>query len=369
MKFMGRAPRFFIGAKTRQGFIASYKNFSDINPDWRILIIKGGPGGGKSTLLKTVAKWFEEERLELVHCSSDAESLDAVLNYDRRFLVVDGTPPHDMEMRYPGAIESIIDLTNCLDQNALYDSRAEIVRINKLASHAVGNVEHLLGAAEVFMNDTMNISMESVDIAKLNAYCKRVCENEFALVSRNGKIHRRFISSITAKGQVTFTETGKILCERIYVISDDLGAVSNKILANISSGASAAGYDVICCYNPISALEKMEHIFIPERKLGFMTSNRFHDLSDVIEAYRYVNIYRFTDRSKLHTVRPRIAFNRKSIDMTLGHAVDSVHEAMIYHSQLEQIYGTATNFQKVNDITGEVIDRLGTMPKIVEPKE
>ena len=63
---------------------------------WRTLIIKGGPGGGKSTLLARVYEAFAKrfDDIELIHCSSDVESVDAVIMPKIKVAVVDGTPPH-----------------------------------------------------------------------------------------------------------------------------------------------------------------------------------------------------------------------------------------------------------------------------------
>ena len=46
----------------------------------RTLIIKGGPGVGKSTLMKKAGVHYEEEGMEVhyYHCSGDPDSVDAV---------------------------------------------------------------------------------------------------------------------------------------------------------------------------------------------------------------------------------------------------------------------------------------------------
>ena len=60
------------------------------------LAIVGPSGCGKSTLLRRIAAHLEEqgETVELIHCSSDPDSLDGVICGARKFSVVDATPPH-----------------------------------------------------------------------------------------------------------------------------------------------------------------------------------------------------------------------------------------------------------------------------------
>ena len=69
---------YFAGANTVQGF---YSRFEEIPRDCqRVYYIKGGPGVGKSTLMKRVAQRAQEKGLEaeIFHCSSDPDSLDGV---------------------------------------------------------------------------------------------------------------------------------------------------------------------------------------------------------------------------------------------------------------------------------------------------
>lgn len=88
--------RFFLGANTPQGFVSRFDQLADPADGWREFVIKGGPGTGKSTLMKHVADFAADrcERIELIHCSSDADSLDGVILHDVKTSIADGTPPH-----------------------------------------------------------------------------------------------------------------------------------------------------------------------------------------------------------------------------------------------------------------------------------
>jgi len=88
--------RFFLGANTPQGFVSRFDQLADPEDGWREYVIKGGPGCGKSTMLEKIARACEDSspQMELIHCSSDADSLDAVILPERKVSIVDGTPPH-----------------------------------------------------------------------------------------------------------------------------------------------------------------------------------------------------------------------------------------------------------------------------------
>ncbi len=94
---MSKPLHFFLGANTPQGFVSRFDQLADPSDGWREFIIKGGPGTGKSTLMKQAAKAFESEsgQIEWIHCSSDAESLDGVIIHDQKIAIADGTPPQE----------------------------------------------------------------------------------------------------------------------------------------------------------------------------------------------------------------------------------------------------------------------------------
>lgn len=88
---------YFLGANTPSGFVSRFDQLTDPEQFDRVYVLKGTPGNGKSTLLRRVAAAFEEKcgGIELIHCSFDPDSLDAVVLGDWRCVVVDGTPPQE----------------------------------------------------------------------------------------------------------------------------------------------------------------------------------------------------------------------------------------------------------------------------------
>lgn len=88
--------RFFLGANTPQGFVSRFDQLADPDDGWRKYVIKGGPGTGKSRLMKQLAGELSHRcnKLELIYCSSDTNSLDAVIATDLKAAIADGTSPH-----------------------------------------------------------------------------------------------------------------------------------------------------------------------------------------------------------------------------------------------------------------------------------
>ena len=68
--------RYFLGANSPDGFYSLYDQMIDPVQARRIYILKGGPGCGKSTLMRRVAARAEElgQETEYIHCSGDPDS-------------------------------------------------------------------------------------------------------------------------------------------------------------------------------------------------------------------------------------------------------------------------------------------------------
>lgn len=101
---------YFVCANSAKGFQNFFpSNLKSLN---KIYILKGGPGTGKSSLMKKIGTALEEKEysVEYIHCSSDPDSLDGLICRTLSIGIVDGTSPHVVEPTAPGAIEEYINL-------------------------------------------------------------------------------------------------------------------------------------------------------------------------------------------------------------------------------------------------------------------
>jgi predicted PilT family ATPase len=122
--------KYFVCANSGKGFVNFFSE--SLENMQKIYIIKGGPGSGKSTLMKRIAKKYEDEGLNIdcIMCSSDPDSLDGVIINDYRIAIVDGTMPHIIEAFLPGAVEEYINAGNIWDISILENNKEEITFLN-----------------------------------------------------------------------------------------------------------------------------------------------------------------------------------------------------------------------------------------------
>ena len=107
---MQESRTYFAASNSFDGFKSNFDGvFSPLKLK-KLFILKGGPGTGKSTLMREVAKNFDGVlTVTNILCSSDTASLDGVLlERDGTIVAIaDGTAPHVIEPRFPGAVEEI----------------------------------------------------------------------------------------------------------------------------------------------------------------------------------------------------------------------------------------------------------------------
>lgn len=339
--------RYFLGANTPQGFVSRFDQLADCDAGWRLIIVKGGPGSGKSTLMRRVAELYDPESrdIEVIHCSSDADSVDGIICHDIKLSICDGTSPHVVEPKYPGAFETLFTINDCWDEEMLREHRADIVRLSGQIAQRHENCRRFLGAAASLLGDTFHVALDATDTLKIQRYAQRFAQKNFKKLGRTGKEQVRFISAITNKGPVMFSENIPRLCQRVYLLEDDYGASSRLVLRHLRRLALEAGYDIISCYCPLSPFDKLEHLMIPALGLGFFTADSRYDLG--VAPYRVVSARRFTDPEVIRRHKKRIAFNRKAANQMLEKAGSLVAEAKELHDQLERYYIAATDFEKV----------------------
>lgn len=343
-------PSYFLGANAPKGYYSRFDQLFSSAPEGKCFLLKGGPGTGKSTLLKRIAAELKERGLstELIYCTADTDSLDAVITSDGRFAVLDATLPHAVEPKYPGIYETTVSLCDCWDEEILRKSKTKALLLFDENRRLHEEARRYISAAAGLLDEAAKLAQECTDSEKTTRAAARICLREFGKKkNRQGTEKQRFLSAVTDKGVFFQNETPKILCDRIYFISDEYGAVSRFFMNTVRKRALEHGLDIISCRCPIFPAEKIEHIFIPSLRLGFMTLNRRHKIEAI--PYRTVHSRRFYDDKKLKSKKFRIRFAIRAAEKLIKEASSFMKDAKEVHDELEKCYIPAMDFSKVNE--------------------
>ena len=349
--------RWFMGCNSQNGFYSLFGQFTRPEEGWRCILIKGGPGTGKSTLMKRVIKLALQrgQPVEEIHCSSDAASLDGVILPRQRTVLLDATPPHALEPQFPGAVEQPFSLCGCWDEELLFTRREEIVQLGREISGLHWQAVRYLSGAGALLGEVRRLAAETLNWEKIEHYVQRLAARELPDRGKPGSEALRLLSAVTDRGVILFHETISTLCERVICLEDPCGAAAAVLLPRLRDEAVARGYHVISCPCPLSP-EKLDHLLIPEAGLAFVTSNSLHR---VPLAGRAIHAQRFTDDSSaIKSRRVRIRFLQKTAATLLRQAELAIAEAHRRHDELEQYYIEATNFAEVDRLAEGLLKKL-----------
>ncbi|MBE6724482.1 MAG: hypothetical protein E7576_04670 [Ruminococcaceae bacterium] len=342
--------RWFAGANTDTGFSGSYGEIVNEEKLERLYVIKGGPGTGKSTLMKQAADAAEKAGHAAVRylCGSDPESLDAVV-IDGRVALADGTAPHPLELLRPGASSSLVDLSRFWDSGIL-TGKIEAIRANMERKRtAYREAYRFLGAAGRMVEEMDALAAGCFDREKAAGFAGRLIRRlrREGAVRSCGECSARYSHGITMRG-LWKTDGAEIGTERSYVIEDAMGTAS-LFLAMLAEGFREAGIGTVRGLYPIRNR-------IAELKAGSCSFRigRAEAGEIPIRMTRFV-LPEAAERGRMRLTE-RIAVS------SLDAASDALSRAAEAHFALEGIYMAAMDFDRLaeyrREVTEEVLVRL-----------
>ena len=349
----------FLGANTPRGFVSLFSELYDPYGDWNAVIIKGGPGCGKSTLMKraaeaAAARGFSVER---VHCGSDPQSLDAVLVPEKRFCICDGTAPHVLEPKFPGVCETLLDLGAFWDKEILREKAEEIRRLTVENALFHRRAARHLAAAGHLTEDLQSKTERAILEEKLHSYAVRFCARELPRqkTTQPGKRSRRYLSGITPEGRILFESTLHALSSRVIALEDPYTAAAGMLLEEIGSRALAKGFDVIFCLDPMQPDGCCEGLILPQASLSLI---RVRAASDLQKApARTIHIRRFLRPDAIESCLRYLKLQQKLTDALIEESVDLLRQAKQTHDKLERCYGAAMDFSALEQFAAAQIER------------
>lgn len=335
-----------MAANSCEGFVSHFADCYNPHDNWRCYIIKGGPGTGKSSFMKKVAAKAEEanEQYILCPCSSDPDSLDAVILPSKKTVILDGTAPHTLDPKYPAVCEEILNFGQFWDNDKIR-ANSEIIEITNLNKSLHQTAAKYLKAAGQIMLDSYKTALSCTKIDEAKKFADRLCKKH--IPKHNGTPYEwvRFIEGITPKGIISYPETVLATCENVVIISDRHGACSNIIMNTVRSFALINGYEIITLKSAFLPSVITEHIIIPALSLAFVTETEHIKFGTDT---RRIHARRFTSNKLLHNSQNRLKFNRKVTDSLLSAASHTLAQAKAVHDKLESYYINAMDFNALN---------------------
>lgn len=355
---MAQVTNFFVGANSGEGFQNLFSQMVDLEDTYDFIILKGGPGIGKSTFMREIGRAMEQAgtTVEYLWCSGDPESLDGLVLPQLRCAVADGSFPHVMEPKYPAAVDRYVDLGRFYDLPAAKAAAEEVKRHTHAYKEAYARAYRTLKAARQVELDTVSTVGKAFDRQHLNRRVSGIIARELrGKGSGQGKTLRRFLGCATHKGYIWRFDSVDVLCSRVYEFADSWEQAGGA-MEQLHAAAVEGAWDSIVCMAPEEP-ERIEHLLIPELGLAFVTSRPEMEYGK--KPYRRIRLDPMADLSG----KARIRFQSRMTALLRQEAIAALQEAKEEHDALEAVYNPYVDFDGVRAVaaleTGRILSYLG----------
>ncbi len=339
-------PSAFISANSEKGFFSLYDEVFDCKKFDRIYVINGGPGTGKSTLLRKIASAAEARGIacETVLCSSDPSSLDGVIlsHGGCRIGILDGTPPHARTLTAPAITEEIWNLGAFWRSERISAQKEKIIALSDQKALAYSGAYALLRALGALEKEARLALARSFDAEKASKQIR----HKLQPLRAKGERERRFLRAFSTKGEtvLSFPEEG----------------VQNLLLIH-GKNASAEIYlsffeDLVCesrlthtvFLSPLSP-DTVDGIYVNESKTLIIKEDLFRGKCKGRRIW--------SDR--FFSVEPEESKERRGISEHLKEmALSRLAEAGEAHRAMERCFGTGMDFEKLTAFAEEKTEAI-----------
>jgi hypothetical protein len=356
---VGKEKHLFPGGNTSLGFFSYYSNIITQEEADKLIIIKGGPGVGKSTFMKRIGEEMLKKGydVELLHCSSDNNSLDGVKIPELKVAFIDGTSPHVVDPKSPGAVDEILNFGEFWNEAGIRVHKQDIIKVNKEIGQIFARGYKYLKAAYALYEDSAAINSEAMNKGEVNLSVSKLMEELFAgkvISKEEGKQRCLFASAITPKGFCNYLDT-ILITDKVYEIKGGIGTGEEKILEKIKTAAIERGFYVeayYCALNPY----KLEHLVIPALNVAFTTTNYYHSSNK--NKFVSIDMQQFLNPKILACYKDDLYQNLNEMNDLLSIALLTINRAKVLHDQLETYYIPNIDFEAINKCFDKTMARV-----------
>lgn len=350
----GKSRKLFPGANTANGSFNFFDNIITKNIN-RIFCLKGGPGVGKSSLMKKIANEFLEKGydIELHYCPSDPSSLDAVLIKELGVVLLDGTAPHIVDPKDPGAIDEIVNLGDYWNLENLEKNKVEIVECGKDISSSFRRAYKYLKSAEPIYYDIEEKYKDCMDFGQVNLLTEHFIYDLFKNASSTGiyqKERHLFGTAITPVGHVDYVDSILSGVSKIYHLSGNIGTGKTTFLKRVCDKAIKKGMEVEVYHYPLIK-DKLETIIIKDLDIGITTSKLF-------EGRNTIDLDKYLDQYKLAKYEEEINFDKKVFNELINYGISNLKKAKAKHDVIEAHYVPNMRFDEIETLRKEIVNRI-----------
>lgn len=350
----GRTRKMFPGGNTANGFYSFFNYIipKDVN---RIFCLKGGPGVGKSSFMKKIAREFSKMGydVELHYCSSDPNSLDGVVIKGLNIVLIDATAPHVVDPKLPGAIDEILNFGEFWNTDIIENNKDKIEECNQDIGECFQRAFRFLKAAEPIYIDIEYKISKCIDLIKKKKIEYEFIEKLFEGIEFSGNksnIRHLFGSAITPIGYLDYSDSLFENVKKIYYLEGDIGSGKTEFLKSVCSRAEQKGLDVEIYHFPL-IVDKLQAIYIPNIDTAIT-------ISPIFKNKETINLNTCVQNERLNKYIDDVKFDKDLLDYLVKNAISNLKRAKANHDIIEEYYVSSMDFNKVEELKIEVINKI-----------
>lgn len=363
---MGKVKKMFPGNNTSEGFFSFYHYI--INPDGaRIFILKGGPGVGKSSMMKRIGAVMSEKGFEVEYhfCSSDNNSLDGVVIPSLRMAILDGTAPHLVDPKNPGAVDVIVNLGEFWDEKVLLKAKEEIINLNKKKGRMFQLAYSHLKEAKVAHDELESYFREAQNQVKVNKLVHEVSTALFSSIvpqfNRPTVVRHLFASANTPKGYVHYLDSILQDVRNLYLLNGAPGTGKEEFLAALYRMGTGLGFDCEVYHCPFEPA-KFELVYFSDLGTAFLRLNELLEFDPAVlpkmEICKTFEFDEYLNEEIVKAYAREITEAENRISHLKKKAWEKLMSAKMFHDELEQLYIPAMDFETINKKSEEILNSI-----------
>lgn len=346
----GKAKYVFPGSNTPSGFVSFYRE--GLKGTERVFILKGGPGTGKSTLMRKIGLAMLERGydVEFWQCSSDNDSLDGVLIPAISAAVIDGTAPHVMDPAYPGAVDEIVNLGQYWNDAYLREHKREIIDITQDISVCFEQCYAKLAEAGSAQRQLAAMNRARRQEPKLTETGKSLMEKIFR--RERPPVRHLFASSVTPRGLISFTEAISRQYAKRYLLTGPPGCGKEKLLEEVAAYAEEQGLSMEVYHNTFLP-QQIELLVLPEA--GIALADAGETPRETLPEDTLIDCGEFLEQA--HDAQAEEGMRERFAKLG-EEAAAHIADAKAKHDMLESYYSKAMDFEAVDDIGNDLFNKI-----------
>ena len=342
---------FFAAANSGRGFVSFYKEIFGAKAIERRYLIKGGPGTGKSTLMRRLADEAESRGMcvERYRCSSDASSLDGVI-IEKRIAIIDSTAPHSEEAELVGARDTLVDLGRFWNSDRLFLERERIEALSQKKRSAYALAYRFLSAAMESDMASREMILPYVNKGRVARIAKRLTRSIASDGGFESKIGLN--GAIGMNGRCTIDSYTAIARKTVYI--EERYGIGYLALGEICEEARRKGCKIAISFEPLTP-ELPNAVLFEESKTLFALAKKGQ--RGVISLRRALDFTLLSSKDA-RELKFKSRGAGKISEALVDAATDELKRAGEAHFELEKIYRDAMNFVVLNEYTESLIGEI-----------